>query len=326
MRAPDFWHGGHSNFKALFFWPIGLIFKVISYVREKFTRTHEMSAVILCVGNVVMGGAGKTPVCIDIGKRFVKRKVNVNYLSRGYGGTKTDTHLVDPDNDLALSVGDEPIILSKVAPTWVSRDRVKGAKASIDSGAQVIIMDDGFQHPRIKKNFSILVVDTVYGFGNGHVFPAGPLRETPENALNRSDLVVLLGPDESSIKAQLLNKHPKLPILSATIIPGPELNPHIGKPMVAFSGIANPDKFFSTLVQIGCNLLDTIKFSDHHLFTEKELAKLHFTAKQSNSVLVTTEKDWVRLPVKEKKVIKFLTISLQWDDEAFLNSILDQVG
>ena len=296
---------------------------MVGHIRRAIAKPWESKQLIFCVGNVVLGGAGKTPVSIDIGKRLVQRKIHFNYLSRGYGGYERGPHLVNPATDDPRRVGDEPLLLSEIAPTWVSRDRVSGAKCAIKGGVKKIIMDDGLQNPKIEKTFSILIVDGGYGFGNGKVFPAGPLREPVAQALNRVGAVVIMGPDLVGVKKELSNLSPKMPLLAVKIIPGPELENIYPKRVTAFAAIANPEKFFSTLENSSCRLVNKIEFPDHHYFTVRDLSSLRHRAQATNSILVTTEKDWVRLPKDLKQDIQFITIRLEWDDERALNSILD---
>jgi tetraacyldisaccharide 4'-kinase len=293
------------------------------YIRRAIAIPWESKQLIFCVGNVVLGGAGKTPVSMDIGKRLNQREIHFNYLSRGYGGYERGPHLVHPATDDARRVGDEPLLLSKIAPTWVSRDRVSGAKHAIKGGVKKIIMDDGLQNPNIEKTFSIMIVDGSYGFGNGKVFPAGPLREPVAQALNRVGAVIIMGPDLVGIQKQLSNLSPKMPLLAVKVTPGPELENISSKRLTAFAAIANPEKFFSTLESSGCRVVNKIEFPDHHYFTVRDLSSIRRRAKATNSILVTTEKDWVRLPKDLKQDIQFLTIRLEWDDETALNSILD---
>ena len=141
MKAPNFWSHGQGDLLGPILSPFGWANSLISYIRNMSVKTWESSITIICVGNIVLGGAGKTPICLDLGKRMIGRNFKVNYLSRGYGGKYRGPHLVESLNDEALNVGDEPLLLSKVAPTWISSDKVLGAKEAIKTRANMIIME-----------------------------------------------------------------------------------------------------------------------------------------------------------------------------------------
>ena len=324
MIAPDFWKSGRGGVRSTLLTPVGVIVSLVTYIRQSIVTPWKAQVPVLCIGNVVVGGAGKTPVAISIGKAFKKNNVNINYLSRGYGGYDSGPHLVNLKKDTSHRVGDEPLLLSKVAPTWVSRNRVQGAKTAIANNAKLILMDDGLQHHRIHKVFSILVVDVKYGFGNGKIMPAGPLREPLSRALKRVNLVVLIGENSLKVRLQLLSLDPKLIILNAKLIPGPEIKDLENIQIVAFSGIGQPEKFFTTLEENGCKVIYKGKYPDHHQYSSSEICALKARAKKNKGILVTTEKDWVRLSKDQRLNIKFLTVNLEWEDENALNLALNR--
>jgi len=324
MRAPEFWQAEQGGFSAVALSPLSWAYGFAATLRRSWVRSWCPPVPVICVGNVVVGGAGKTPVVLDIARRLQTRGRSVSFLSRGYGGSEPGPYRVDGDVDRVSRVGDEPLLLSRRAPTWVSRDRVNGARAASES-ADVIIMDDGFQNPSLIKACSLLVIDGHYGFGNGRLIPAGPLRESPRRALKRADGVVIMGNDEAGLSATISRTAPDLPQFRAKVIPGPEIKNLTDKPVTAFAGIGHPDKFFRTLAEAGCNVVSNRAFPDHHPYSLSDLERLRSLASGHESQLVTTEKDLVRIPNDQRQGIEVLTITLQWEDEAALDSLLNRL-
>ncbi|MGB8275374.1 MAG: tetraacyldisaccharide 4'-kinase, partial [Alphaproteobacteria bacterium] len=229
---------------------------------------------------------------------------------------------VDAARHTAFEVGDEPLLLARVAPTWVCRHRQLAAKAAVADGAEVLVMDDGFQNPSLVKDVSLLVVDGAYGFGNRRVVPAGPLREPLANGLARADAIVLVGENISGTTASI---DTRMPVLRTELVPGPEASELAGRDVVAFAGIGDPSKFFRTLEAIGCRVRTTHVFADHHPYRAEELADIRAEAEQREAVAVTTEKDAVRLPEEARAWVKVLTVKLAWRDEAALERLLEPV-
>ena len=315
MREPEFWNDPDSVAGALL-GPLGCAYAAV--VAARFRRAAEWwsPVPVLCVGNAVMGGAGKTPVALDIGARLAAKGRNVHFLSRGYGGRYQGPVSVDPDRHLAEDVGDEPLLLARVAPTWVSRDRRAGCVAAAKSGAGAIVMDDGFQNPNLCKTLSLLVVDGERGFGNGRVFPAGPLREPASCALARADAVVLLGENRRDLDFG------DLPVIRGRIVPGPDTAALRGQRVLAFAGLGHPEKFFATLRAVGCVIAERRTFDDHHLYSRSDTDAIAKAAHHIGAVPITTEKDAVRLPEDLRAAVKVLTIGIEWDDEAGLETLV----
>lgn len=303
MQAPDFWRDGGGP--AALLAPLGALYGLATGLRFAFARPWRAPVPVVCVGNLVMGGAGKTPVALDLARRLA----GVHILTRGYGGTEEGPLRVDPAVHTAAQVGDEALLLADAAPTWVGGDRVASARAAVAAGAKVLLMDDGFQNPGLAKDLSLLVVDGAYGFGNGRVFPAGPLREAPARGLARAQAVVLIGENARNLDFG------GLPVLKARLVPGPEAADLKGKPLVAFAGLGRPEKFFATLEGLGCDLAAERAFPDHHPYTEADLEPLAATG----LTMVTTAKDRVRLPTSFRDRVAVLTVTLAWADEAALN-------
>ncbi|MEC7489489.1 MAG: tetraacyldisaccharide 4'-kinase [Pseudomonadota bacterium] len=313
MRAPDFWQ--HGNPFAGLLTPLSWIWRVSMAARTSRVTPVKLDVPVICIGNAVVGGAGKTPVAISVACLARQLGLNPHFLSRGYGGANQGPLCVDPSQHLYSDVGDEPLLLARHAPTWVARKRVSGGKHAISNGADVIVMDDGFQNPEIHKDFSILVVDGGYGFGNGRVIPAGPLRESMQSALERSDAVAIIGADTEKVQeAVSIGK----PVLKARFVPKSDHKDISGKRVIAFAGIGRPAKFFETLTKMGCDVIETRSFPDHCVFAKHQVLELLELAETTDAILVTTEKDEARLPPEMKSEIHILRVKLEWNDrEAF---------
>jgi len=278
---------------------------------------------VICVGNVVAGGAGKTPVALAIANRMRHHGVAPHFLTRGYGGRATKPLKVSTSRHCAADVGDEALLLAAVAQTWVARDRTAGARTAVKSGADVLILDDGFQNPGLSKDISLLVVDEGFGIGNGRVLPAGPLREPPKEAVARASALVRMRSPNGSIGAMGPLTNPLIPVLTANIEPNAEDIERLrGTRVIAFAGIARPVKFFATLDAIGCIVVSSRAFDDHRRFRDKDLAALIKEADLLEARLVTTAKDAVRLPPSVKERVEVLRVTAVFDDVQALDELL----
>ncbi len=320
MRTPEFWRNDGLAARALV--PAARGYRAAAALKRACVRTRPPALPVVCVGNLVAGGAGKTPVALALGGILAARGHEVHFLSRGYGGREKGPLLVDPERHGARDVGDEPLLLARVAPTWVSADRLAGAAAAADAGAKVAVMDDGHQNASIEKAYSLVVVDGAYGFGNRRLLPAGPLREPVEAGLARADAAILIGPDEAGMAGLLRDGRA---LLRGGFVPAPGSAEIAGKPVVAFAGIARPEKFFGTLATLGCRIAHTESFPDHHPFGEAEIAGLIERAKETGSIPVTTAKDAVRLPPGIRDAVEVLDIALEWEDEAAAEALIDEI-
>ena len=321
MRAPDYWR--HDGPAARLLTPLAWGYRLLSRVRRGLVRPQRTDCPVICVGNLVAGGAGKTPVALAIGKRLMTRGRRVHYLSRGYGGTMAGPIQVDPGLHDARRVGDEPLLLAARAPTWVARHRPAGARAAVAAGAEVIVMDDGFQNPSLIKDLSLVVVDGEYGFGNGRTLPAGPLREPLAGGLARAHGVVVMG--EGTAWRDGLAGFDK-PILHGALQPAADSACLAGQTVLAFAGIARPAKFFATLEAMGCKLVAMHGFPDHHAYNADEIMTLVEAANAKGAVAVTTEKDHVRLPVEARPMVEALRVDVAWRDPSAIDGLLDEVG
>jgi tetraacyldisaccharide 4'-kinase len=317
MRAPGFWQ--NDGVLPALLAPAALCFAGGGWLRRRAVTPKSVAAPVICIGNLVVGGAGTTPVAIAVAERLIARGKTVHFLSRGYGGHAKGPVRVDPLLHTAADVGDEPLLLARIAPAWVSRDRAAGAAAAVAAGAAVIVMDDGFQNPGLEKDLSLLVADGGYGFGNGRVIPAGPLREPLAAGLARADAVALIGTDQRGV-AEILP--PSLPLLRAAL--APLAATLAGRRVFAFAGIARPEKFFATLQSMGCILAGQRVFPDHHPYAEAEVAALIEEAQHADAVPVTTEKDAVRLAPSLRAGIETLPVAIRWRDEAAVDRLMSR--
>lgn len=317
MRAPDFWRRG--GLLPVLLSPVSAIWRNRAGARFAHASPSKVDAPVICIGNIVAGGAGKTPVALAVNEALAHHDVAAHFLSRGYGGTERGPLRVSPDLHTARDIGDEPLLLARHAPTWIARDRVGGAQAAVAAGAQAIVMDDGFQNPSLFKDVSILVIDGGYGFGNGYVMPSGPLREDLDSAVERTDAIAIIGTDEAGVEKQLGGRRP---VIAARFVPVIEDDDLSGRPVVAFAGIGRPEKFFETLSGMGCTLVATRSFADHHVYSADEVMRLIDTAAAAGAVAVTTEKDATRLPDAARDMVRTLRVTLEWRDRDALDTVL----
>lgn len=261
-------------------------------MRRKASAESEIP--VFCVGNFIAGGAGKTPTSIAVAKIARKMGMRPGFLSRGYGGSLRGPEVVDIKHHTAHDVGDEPLILAQYAATVISADRPKGAELLVEQGVDLIIMDDGFQNPSLHKDYSLVVVDARRGIGNGYCIPAGPMRAKLQPQLTKASSVLLIGQSAAGTEIVRRCARSAKPVLSASIKP---LKPRSWKntEVLAFCGIADPEKFHASLAEVGAEVKVERSFADHHPFTADECRELMAEAKSKNLILATTQKDWVRL-------------------------------
>ena len=311
MRAPEFWRERGAVSTALL--PVGFLYDGAGRLRRRLTHPARAGLPVLCVGNLVAGGAGKTPLTLALAEDLTRRGIAVRILTRGYGGRLPGPVTVDPARHDFRDVGDEPLLLARAAPCIVARDRVAGAAAAVASGGQVLLMDDGLQNPSLVQDLRLIAVDGGYGFGNGRLLPAGPLREGLARGLARVQGAVLIGTDRFGL-ADRLDRH--LPVARAELRPLADAARWVGRRVVAFAGIGRPQKFFDTLVALGAELVATRGFPDHHPYAEAEIAALLAAAETKNAAAVTTAKDRLRLPPGGRDRIETLDVALAWTSDA----------
>jgi len=291
MRAPAFWWRPGTGGLLL---PLAAIYGGIAGLRMR-SPGRTVGVPVICLGNLTVGGAGKTPAALAVAQLLHAARERPFFLSRGYGGRLGGPLRVNPAIHHAADVGDEPLLLTRLAPTIVARDRVAGAELALFAGASVIVMDDGFQNSSLAKTLAILLVDGRRGVGNGRIVPAGPLRAPLGTQIKRAQAIVVVGPPTRA--AAVLNRAARgTPIFHARLEPDHGVIAAIGKSKVlAFAGIGDPEKFFTTLAEAGIQVAERAGFPDHHRYTAAEAQDLIARAEAGNLMLVTTEKDLMRL-------------------------------
>ncbi len=319
MKAPHFWSAGldpHSREAApltrALLTPLAALYAVSSARRIARTEPFQSSLPVLCIGNITSGGSGKTPSVLALSALLKQSGLRPAILARGYGGRLKGPVQVDPETHSAADVGDEPLMMAIRGETvWISRDRPSGARRIADSNADIILMDDGHQNPTLFKDMSLLVVDAAAPFGNGYVIPKGPLREPVSRALARADAILLIG--EGRVPQPIAASG--LPVFRGHVQPRPLLSQN---PMVAFAGIGRPERFFQSLEGQGAQLCETLSFADHYRYRRADLRRLRTLSEQYKADLITTEKDYIRLPETERYGITVLSIEIVFDAQSAL--------
>ena len=355
LRAPAFWDTHPPNWLSDAALPFALVYAAAARLRERLASPPSVAAApVVCIGSVLVGGSGKTPVTLAVAQRLATTRpdVQVHFLSRGYGGAAPGPLLVEPGVHSSTDVGDEPMLLARLAPTWVGARRSETAALACESGAQLLLMDDGLQHPSLHRDLSLLCVDSAYLLGNGRVLPAGPLREPTERGYAKANAVVAVsyapaidgggggsgGGSSSSSKHGLpseahlrnrLDMPDAMPLLRALLQPEPEAAAQVaGRRLVAFSGIARPQRFFDTLRSLGCVfVVPPVAMPDHAPIDAPTLERLRNRAKAHDALLATTSKDAARLTSLEREGIHVLPARLKWLDgtERMLDELLDSL-
>lgn len=323
MTPPEFWRD--DGWPARVLAPLAAVSRMITARRVARAPAFIAPVPVLCVGNVTLGGSGKTPVVRDLVARLAALGRRPMILSRGYGGRARGPLRVDPAIHDAGAVGDEPLLLAGDAPVFIGADRTHTARLALAAGAGCLVLDDGFQNPGLGKTASLLVFDGPAGIGNGRVFPAGPLREPLAAGLARAAGLVILGDDGQNLAARAGPR----PVWRGRLVPEAGAAAGLaGRRVLAFAGIGRPEKFFQTLRACGAEIAATQIFADHHPYSAGDLAALAAAASRLDAALVTTEKDRVRLPAARAATILCLPVTIAWDDAAavtrFLTEFLEQ--
>jgi tetraacyldisaccharide 4'-kinase len=326
MKAPDFWQVDGPIPRLLE--PLSALYSAAGAWRLARGTPHKAAVPVICVGNVVAGGAGKTPLALDL----LRRLPGAQALLRGYGGSEPGPLRVDPLCHDFHAVGDEALLLAQAAPTWIARDRAAGASAAVADGARLLVMDDGFQNPSLHKDFTFVVIDGASGLGNGRVMPGGPLREPLKRALARlaplqagqpaRGAVVIMGDDSTGISRRI---PPIIPTLFADLTPAAQARAFAGRKVVAFAGIGRPAKFFSTLRMAGAQVVASHPFADHHPYDASDIQPILDEAFALGAVPVTTAKDAVRLNPDQRQQVDVLEVTAHWRDPSLVAALLAPV-
>ncbi len=305
--------------------PASWIWAAATARRMARTRPFDPGVPVISIGNLTVGGSGKTPVVREVVRLLSRRGMDAHVLSRGHGGSLAGPHQVDRARDTAAEVGDEPLMLAGDGPVWIARDRPAGARAAATAGAEVLVLDDAHQNPSLRKTLSLVVVDgetrnDEWPFGDGSVFPSGPMREPLKAGLARADAaIVLLPADAPEADPELLAEFGNLPVFIARLEPA---GPPPPGPLVGFAGIAKPWKVERALVAAGADLKDFAPFPDHVAFREDDLRFLEQRAAQFDARLITTEKDWSRLPPHWRERVVSWPVKADFEDETAFEALL----
>jgi tetraacyldisaccharide 4'-kinase len=321
LKAPKFWYLKKDTILSWSLYPLSFLFELGTKFRNVTSRTNKFSFPIICIGNIVVGGAGKTPVAIKIGELLKIAGYNPHFISKGYAGVIKKSTLVAPWHS-PKSVGDEPLLLSQIAPTWIGIDRVNSIKLAKNMGADCIIMDDGFQNPTIHKDFSIVVINASQEFGNKRVIPAGPLRESIKRGLSRTKLIIVIGEITISLQKDIPDH---IPIIQAKFKINNENKIFKGQKITAFAGIAYPEKFFTSLREQGAKIIKEVTYPDHHIYDENDLLSLAEIANKTQSILVSTQKDFVRIPKSYRSLVNTLEGKISFEKEEIIKEILTNI-
>lgn len=315
-KAPKFWNDQTILFSALStaLLPLSWIWRGVTAARLAWIKPEKAQLPVICIGNISVGGTGKTPFTAYLCQLLGSYGYSVCILTRGYGGKQKGPLIADPNAHSAADIGDEALMLSQNNLVCISRDRVAGARfIAANLPSDIIIMDDGMQNPWLKKDITLAVFDGAVGLGNGRILPAGPLRQSLKSALPSMDMAVINGGDKTGLKQRLPQK---LTCVSPRLLPNPETADEIKqRSLLAFAGIGRPQGFFDTLEACGAVLVKTLPFADHHPYSEADLTRLYLEATQLGAELITTQKDWVRLPPEWRERIFVLDVSLMLDDD-----------
>lgn len=328
MRPPAFWDTdaprGSARLTRALLSPLGAIYHALTQRRIARTEPERAPIPVICVGNITLGGTGKTPVSRALLSMLEDHGRKPAALSRGWKGRLDGPVRVDPHSHSAREVGDEPLLLASRHAAFISKDRPAGARAIAEAGFDCVVMDDGHQNPSLHKDLSLVVVDGETGWGAEKVFPAGPLRERVETGLARADAVIVMmpGPEFEPDYERLKLADLEMPVFTAWLAPD---GPPPGGPLLAFAGIGRPQKFYDGLKAAGGEIAEVASFPDHHAYSGRDLAGLADLAAAHRAKLVTTEKDWVRLPDEWRAKIPAWPVSARFSSPERMADLLRQV-
>ena len=291
------------SFFSFLLFPVSLLIKLLSLLKRFLTKTNQSSIPIICVGNIYLGGTGKTPLCIEIFSILKNLNMNPVFVRKKYD-----------------SFQDEADLQKQVGPVYQNNKRIEAVKEALQNKANVAILDDGFQDFSINKNLSIVCFNKKQWVGNGLTIPSGPLREGL-SALKRANCVVINGEKNIDIENKIFSKNKEIKIFYAKYR-AQNINECKNKKVIAFAGIGNPENFFNLLKDNKIDIVEEIKFPDHHKYSEETLENLINKAKENNTILLTTEKDYFRIDENYKQNINFLKIEVEIENR---NQFIDEI-
>ncbi len=320
MKTPRFWQ--RKSFVSILLIPFSAIYYSIFLIKNLLIKPIKLNKKIICIGNLTAGGSGKTPTAIALGKIMQDMSIDFNYLSRGYNGSnkKLITLYKNQQYNPDLT-GDEPLLLKEIAPTIICKNRLKAAKQiARNKNLKAIILDDGMQNKSLAKDFTILVIDTKIKFGNNMIFPAGPLRQTINSGINQADLIVVIGDKLDQTLDYLPDSKTTYAKINIT-----NLNRFKDKKLLAFCGLAYPQKFFDLLHKNKLNIVKKIEFEDHFKYKQKDLEKILDFCQKNSLTPITTKKDWVKFSKKYQDKINYLDIELVFNNDQIVRKKIDKM-
>jgi tetraacyldisaccharide 4'-kinase len=318
MKTPKFWYK-KKTLLSLALLPLSGLWMLVSYLRNKLKKKHYFNIPIICIGNAIAGGGGKTPLILELCKQYRSKKISVHVVYKAYKTKIVNKAIKINQTHTFEDVGDEPILISKHATTWVCKHRKDGINAAINNNADLILLDDGLQDNTIYKNLNILVANETQGNGNGLVIPAGPLRERISTSLQKSDFMFFYGNKISAKK--LFYKYEKKIFTGNIVTDISLLNLIKENKVIAFAGIAHPDNFFKLLSKYKLKLIKKLYFPDHYIYSKKDILKIINISKSKSAKIVTTSKDYTKIPDDLKKYITVIQINVNFEKELLLNFI-----
>ena len=328
IKTPKFWFKNKNEINPLLFTlkPLSKIWEVFTRFRLIYGLWEKMPIPVICIGNITVGGSGKTPVTIALQLLLKEMGIRACVVSRGYGGKNKYPHYVTK-NDTFCKVGDEPIIISKKGAVIVSKVKKDGIMKAYKDGFDMVLLDDGYQNSKINKDLSLVVVDSEVLFGNEFIFPLGPLREPINSGLSRADAIILVDNNYkiNTSKIDNLRTEKKIPVLEGCINKKKKSINNKNKEVLAFTGIAFPDKFFKTLKNMGYTVMKTMVFPDHYPYTLKDIKKLKNYAENYELKLITTEKDIVRIPKRFHNFIEIIQIEFKFSNSKKIEKMMKKL-
>lgn len=310
IKTPEFWNNKGVASTALL--PLATIWATATHLRDRLAKQVSADLSVICIGNLTAGGTGKTPLVSLLYDQLTEAAKSPVIMSRGYGGSQKGPLWVDGMLHTAADCGDEPLMLAEGRDVIIGRDRVLAAQAISNRGIHdIILMDDGLQHPYLAKDMTIGVFDGSAGIGNGRLLPAGPMRVAFDDGVASLDIAFINGDDEHDLTKAI---NGRVPIMTGNVVADPTIIADLGDaPLLAFAGIGRPQRFFRTIEKVGGNLVQSLAFADHHPYTQSDLTRLQEDAIRLGASLITTQKDWIRLPSEWRERISFLPITMQTD-------------
>ena len=310
IKTPEFWNNKGVASTALL--PLATIWATATHLRDRLAKQVSADLPVICIGNLTAGGTGKTPLVSLLYDRLIEAGKSPVIMSRGYGGSQKGPLWVDGMLHTAVDCGDEPLMLAEGRDVIIGRDRVLAAQAISNRGIHdIILMDDGLQHPYLAKDMTIGVFDGSAGIGNGRLLPAGPMRVAFDDGVASLDIAFINGDDEHDLTKAI---NGRVPIMTGNVVADPTIIADLGDaPLLAFAGIGRPQRFFRTIEKVGGNLVQSLAFADHHPYTQSDLTRLQEDSIRLGASLITTQKDWIRLPSEWRERISFLPITMQTD-------------